>query len=111
MGTVAVSRIGVLTDHAVSDPYHPCGRSIWIPNSSNASDVGGGGGRISRPTSSFAFRIRASRGSLVPKITVTEIHHPFTDAFTPEIDRSSRGCPSHPEEGGRSSLRGSVRPG
>src|SRR6266540_6139606 len=111
MGTVDASRIGALADHAVRDPYHPCGWSIWIPNSSNASAGGGGGGRISRPTSSFASKICALLGSLVPKITVTETHHPFTAAFTSDIDRSSRGCPSHPEKGGCSSARGSVRSG
>src|SRR6266545_6501126 len=82
-----------------------------IPNSSKASVGRGGGGRISRPISSFATWILASLGSFVPKITVTEIHHPFTAAFTPDIERSSRGCPSHPEEGGCSSARGSVRSG
>src|SRR5436190_16473552 len=95
-GTVAASRIGSLDDHCTSWPDHPSGRSMWMPNSSNASVTFGGGGTTRRAISWFAADTMALLGSLVPNSAVTLIHHPFTDAFTTDSERSSRVCPSHP---------------
>ncbi len=51
MGTVDASRNGSLDDHWTRKPDHPAGRSMWIPNWSNASVVSGGGGISSRASS------------------------------------------------------------
>ncbi len=50
-------------------------------------------------------------GSFVPNRVTTLIHHPFTDAFTTDSDRSSRVWPSHPEYGFCSSCNGRFRDG
>ena len=59
----------------------------------------------------MASATSASLGSFVPNSAVTLIHHPFTVAFTPDLERSSRGWPSHPENGFWSSWSGRVRTG
>ena len=112
IGTVDTSRIGWPPgDHSVRFPNHPSGRGIRMPNSSNASVVGAGGGTTSRATSSFASWNRASVGSFVPNTALTDRYQPFAVAFTPDIERSSRAWPSHPENGVWSSRSGSVRSG
>ena len=82
-----------------------------MPNSSSASVVSVGAGKISRASSSFASWTSASPGSFVPKTTRAETHHPPTEAFTPARERSSLVCPSHPEYGPYSICNGGARSG